>query len=397
MDNIVLIVLDSVRRDFFHKNMTSAPAELRKDFVDFKKCSSIYTSTFASHYTMFFGDYLNKAKNDSFPAQLKKFGFKNRSFCNGAIITGYPLKDIVEKNLKKNRPYRETMVDDLGLFPEFNWEREMFGKVFEDYHGAADDEQRNVPEKWKGYIRDNRKNKNFIFLHFWNAHHNYGINGHIEEKITGRNFHEIGKELIRRVKNNELTEKFVKDVYSKRINELLTIYIKDLIKILKETSLYQDSLIIITADHGEGLGDIGLIYNERFFYTYQKIFRNYCKIKKRLSFLPTFKELYYKWDFHTYYHNGSHDYQRMIPLLVKFPDNEFGGQYCDRKVSLFDIFNTIDELLPGRLDIQSRHGHSLYSRLKKPDEHIQEEELSYDPAEDEEIMKKRLRELGYLD
>ena len=397
MDNIVLIVLDTVRRDFFYKNMTSAPAELRRDFVDFRKCSSIYTSTCTSHYTMFFGDYFNKAKNNSFPAQLKKIGFKTGSFCNGAIITGYPLKDIVEKGLKNNRPYRETMIDDLGLSPEFNWEKEMFGKVFEDYYGAADDEERNVPEKWKNYIHDNKENKNFIFLHFWNAHYTYGINRHIEKEITGQDYKEIGKELIRRVKNNELTEKFVKDVYSKRINELLTIYIKDLLKILKESNVYQGSRILRTSDHGEGLGDIGLAYIERLFCAYKKISRNYCKIKKRFSFLPSFKKLYYKWDFQTYYHNENHDHQRMVPLLVKFPNNEFGGQYCDKKVSLFDIFNTIDELLAGKLDIQSKHGHSLYLRLKRPNEYTQEEELDYDLAADEEIMKKRLRELGYIE
>lgn len=365
MENIILIVVDSVKRDFFYPNMGDDFTELRRDFVDFRNCHSIYTATWASHYTIFFGDYINKSKNESFPAQLKKLGFKTRSFCNGAIVTGYPLKEIEEEGIKNIRPFRDEMINDLGIEPEFDWKKEMLGRIFEDYYGTADDEDRNVPEKWKEYIYKNKLEKNFIFLHFWKAHHNYGINEFLGNDIEGEEYRVIGRELIEKVKNGELTEGFVKDVYSKRINELINIYLKDLINILKENEMYDDSLILITADHGEGLGDIGKDYNEMVFNAYKTIFRYYSSLRRRFRFLPEMKKRYYKWDFETFYHNGDHELQKRIPLLVKFPNNEFGGVKYDEKVTLFDIIHTIDDLLDNRLDIKKNYGSSLYSLLAR--------------------------------
>ena len=66
MKNVILIVLDSARGDLFEKQMKHAPQELKKDFVKFTNCRSIYSTTFLSHYAMFFGDNFNKRKQPCF-------------------------------------------------------------------------------------------------------------------------------------------------------------------------------------------------------------------------------------------------------------------------------------------------------------------------------------------
>lgn len=363
MRNIILIVLDAVRRDFFYRNINDDFSELRKEFVDFRNCHSIYTVTTASLYTILFGDYLNKSENESFPAQLKKLGFKTRSFCNCAIVSGYPLKEIVEEHIKNNRPFRDKIIEDLGIEPEFDWKKEMLGSSIEDHRGAADDEDKNVPRMWKHYLHTNRQEKNFIFLHFWKAHALYGINQYLENDIEGKNYADTGKELIRRIKSGELTEDFVKDVYSRRINELINIYLKDLVNLLKENEMYEDSLIIITADHGEGLGDIGKDRNETLSSAYKTIFGYYGSLRGRIAFLPRMREISYKWDYHTFFHAGNHELLRKIPLLVKFPNNEFGGTSYDENVTLFDVIHTIDDLTGNKLDIKRDYGSSLYSLL----------------------------------
>jgi hypothetical protein len=38
------------------------------------------------------------------------------------------------------------------------------------------------------------------------------------------------------------------------------------------------------------------------------------------------KSLYYKLDFNAFYHSGNHELQKEIPLLIKFPNSEFGGK-----------------------------------------------------------------------
>lgn len=359
--------MDSVRRDFFYnilQNIYDDFSELKDDFVKFTNCHSIYTETCTSHYTIFYGDYFNKSKNDNFPAQLKKLGFIPRSFCNGAIVVSYPAKDIVEKEIMNYRPFRDKIINDLGIEPEFNWKKRMFGQRFEDFFGAADDEERNIPKKWKNYIKINRDNNNFIFLHFWNTHAIYGINEYLEDKIVGKNYIDIGKELISRIKNGDLTLDFVRDIYSKRINELISIYIKDLINILKENGIYDDSVIIITADHGEGLGEVGENYNEIFINLYETIFKYYNLLRGKLESLPKIdRKYYFKWDHNTFYH-GIHKCQKKIPLLIKFPNNEFGGKSIEAKVTLFDIIHTIDDLLGNKLDIKKNYGCSLYFLLK---------------------------------
>lgn len=159
MRNIFLIVLDSVRRDFFLNKNKKYVNELETDFVEFVNCESIYTTTCISHYTIFFGDYWAKARNNNFPAQIKSLGFQTRSFCNGAIITGYPLKHILEPNLLNCLPFREDIIKDLGIVPEYSWNRKLFGSKFKDYNGAADDEKLEIPKGWKNYIRNNYDKK----------------------------------------------------------------------------------------------------------------------------------------------------------------------------------------------------------------------------------------------
>lgn len=371
MKNIFLLVLDSVRRDFFFDSFLSQLNELKNDFVQFTNCHSIYTSTCLSHYTIFFGDYFGKARNQNFPAQLKNFGYKSRSFCNGAIIRLYPLKGNLEPSLNNKLPYRNDIIRDLGIEPAFNWNRELFGSKFEDYTECADDEKNKISEKWKKYIIDNKERKNIIFLHFWNTHHNYNINEYLKAKIEGENIKEIGQNLLAKIINKEITEKFVKKVYSTRIYEILSTYIKDLIKLLKENNIYTDSLIIITSDHGEGLGDIGFHFTKRLHKFYDKIknfiLMNYNEIiQKRLRFLPKIKTFYLsKYDFFTFYHSGQFKLQKQIPLLVKFPNNEFGGKFYDNKVSLFDIIHTVNNLIDKKIKIGNFYGHSLYSLLKE--------------------------------
>ncbi len=173
--------------------------------------------------------------------------------------------------------------------------------------------------------------------------------------------------MIRRIKNGDLTLDFVRIIYSKRINELVSIYIKDLINILKENGIYEDSIIIITADHGEGLGDIGENYNEILINLYETLFKYYNLLRRKLQFLPKIgRRYYFKWDVNTFYH-GVHDSQKEIPLLIKFPKNEFGGKEIEMKVSLFDIIHTIDDFLDNKLDIKKDYGCSLYSLLKLGD------------------------------
>jgi hypothetical protein len=73
---------------------------------------------------------------------------------------------------------------------------------------------------------------------------------------------------------------------------------------LKEMELYDQALIIVTADHGESLQDHG-----------------------------------------EYGHRNVYDENARVPLLIKFPDGAFAGQRFASQVSLADIYPTVAEAL----------------------------------------------------
>lgn len=363
MKNIIFVVLDSVRKDYFYHLFKNVSGELKEDFVNFSNCNSIYTFTFNAHYAIFFGDYIFSAKNNSFPSQLKKLGFNTRSFCNAAIISDYPLRNIIQENLEIRKPFRDEIIYDLGLKPEFNWKEEIIAINVKDYIGTADDEERNIPAKWKNFIIKNKKENNFLFLHFWNTHHNYKINEFLENKIDGMTCSDIGKELLKRIDKKLLTEKFVKEIYSKRIIEIINIYIKDLIKVLKDNGIYNNSLIFITGDHGEGLGDLGRNYPRKLYNIFHWFYIKYVFLKKKYSFLPEIKRINCKWDHCTFFHGEDYELQREVPLLVKFSNNEFGGINYINEVSFFDIIHTVNHIIDNKLVIKNNQGSSLYYLL----------------------------------
>jgi arylsulfatase A-like enzyme/Tfp pilus assembly protein PilF len=91
---------------------------------------------------------------------------------------------------------------------------------------------------------------------------------------------------------------------------------------LKARSEYDDSLIILTADHGEGLGEHGEETHGIFLY----------------------------------------DSTLHVPLIVKLPHNKQSGRVIDAQVSTLDIFPTILEAVPAQSS--QGEGISLLSLLK---------------------------------
>lgn len=361
LENIFLIVLDSVRRDYFSERLVNRLDELKSDFVNFENCFSIYTSTFLSHYTIFYGDYISSSETESFPFQLKKLGYNVKSYCNGAVILGYPLK--MNPN-RKNTPLRSEIIENWGIETPYEWQRELFGNRLNDYYGAADDEDNKVPKKWVNFLNENNSKRNYLFLHFWKTHHNYGINDFLTDDIVGKNYLELAKKLIKKIIDKDLTVKTVKKVYYKKIEEVMDKYIQVLLQILKINGIYDDSLIIITSDHGEGLGDIGKYYNKKLFFLYDNFIRIYDFFRRRYRKLPDLKrKLNCMWERHTFFHNGDYKLQREIPLLVKFPKNQYGGVKYSERVTLFDIIHTLNDLLDNTIDVRNSNGTSLYALL----------------------------------
>jgi hypothetical protein len=178
---------------------------------------------------MFFGDFFGRSENDSLPRQLKKLGFAVRSFCNGDIFMRYPMNDSNYEHENFTRLSREEMILDLGTTPQFDWRADRYWETFNAYYGSADDVDRQMPEKWRDYLQTEVNDNSFIFLHFWMAHHPYGMGS-----LVGQNYGAIGKDLISRLERGEMSCGFVKNIYLQRVYDIINIHLRNLISVLKE-------------------------------------------------------------------------------------------------------------------------------------------------------------------
>lgn len=356
MTNIILIVLDSVRRDYFSSLVTNF-SDLKKDFVEFSECKSIYTETPRSFYTIFYGDYFNTASHKNFFSQLKESGYSIKSFCNGGVVLLYPLLENIEEQIQANRPFRDEIINDLEINTEFEWKLPLFGNAFTTYYGAADDEERDVPKKWKHYLNTIKPDGNVIFFHFWRTHHNYDLNEILAEPIEGDNYRDLGQNLINQIKDHKIRLSYVQNQYRNKIQSTYNDYILKIFNLLKRKGIYDDSIIIITADHGEGLGDIG---SEGILFSLQnKIFSSIQNNFKNEKILACLSPPINKWDMTTFFHAGGYELQKEVPLWIKFPNNEFSGHKYVKPVSVFDIIHTINDELGYIMDLNVKRGTSL--------------------------------------
>jgi len=111
------------------------------------------------------------------------------------------------------------------------------------------------------------------------------------------------RDMIRRVKSDE-DRKYLIDLYDGEIyyNDYC---IGEIIQYLIENQLYENSLLIFLGDHGESLGEHGIFSHGHM--PYEQIIR--------------------------------------VPLIVKFPHQEYGGLVIDQLVSLMDIFPSISDYM----------------------------------------------------
>jgi len=199
-----------------------------------------------------------------------------------------------------------------------------FGQGFETY---ADDRQpgqawkngfrRRMPQL-REYIYKRKLDRFFLFFHTFDTHGPYVVEDEYTEALAGtapvvpEGADAFGdpSEYIRTIGCHRY---LVPEQYG-TLAELIDTYdgtirfvddqVGKLIAFLEENDLFDDSLIIVTSDHGE-------------------------------SFM----------DHHLYVGHGLTLYEEevRVPLIVKFPGGQFAGERCDDVVRLIDLYPTICE------------------------------------------------------
>ena len=338
--NILLIVMDTVRAD--HLSCYGYPMKTTPFLEKMAEESAIFNNAFAtapwtlpSHATLFTGLYLSLHNTHgehfwldnsyrTLAEMLYDNGYQTISFSNNDYITSYHnLVQGFERSWYKGRWTDDmTLLQSLGnsVVSTFSWfwyriQDNILVKIMKnpvsirDYPNAA--VTNKAISEWLDHGRDESR-PFFIFINYMDAHLPYNPNDETARLFFSEEELEASYRQELRFPPIEHCLDMSKGGYTKAdIRIIKTLYdaciryldseLEKLFKKLINLGRYDDTLIIITSDHGEYLGT-----------------------RNRLA-----------------HGLGLHEELLHVPLIIRYPKLFEGGTRYDTLVSLIDIPETI--------------------------------------------------------
>jgi arylsulfatase A-like enzyme len=288
--NIILINIDGFRRDKI--DLCPTLKELTEQSYYFSNVSTVAPYTFASLHSVFSGTYPSRNGVNSYYSSPK---FKKNE-----------IKTLPEL-LKKDGYYTSCDVISKLVIPNIG---------FDDWN-IFDEETVDFISRHTDFIkRLAKKEKFFLFLHYTDMHK------HLVRKIVSKYKQESNDdEYFSSQKENNT-----------RFNALLPScddYVSAIIQILKDTKIYDKTVLIFFSDHGTSIGE-----------------------KKGEKFYGVYV----------------YDYTVNVFCILKIPNHE--PKIIENQCSTIDIFPTIAEIIkqPLEHEFSKIQGKSLFSLIENPSE-----------------------------
>ncbi len=286
--NVIIIAVDTLRADHlgcygYPRNTSPNIDRFARDGIKFTSCytpSPLTTPAFASMLSSL-PPFKHGAKRNGMSVfdhiKLLPQFLKKRGYHSGAFVANWTLK---KKLTHLDRGFDTYM----EVFTKRRW----FGAM------SAEGEAPDINKAAFKWLYQNRQRKFFLWVHYTEPHEPYLYHAEFDHGY----------------------DKVIPEIYPKgsdfnRIRKYDTEvgfddhHIGELLQRIKDYGLYEDSLIIFLADHGESFGE------------------------------------------HGYYGHGRRLYNSClhVPLIVKLPGNTEAGSEVHQNVSLLDIAPTILNLL----------------------------------------------------
>jgi len=318
---IVLVCLDTLRADRlsimgYHRQTDPVLRELARTAVVFDNVGAQATQTLLSHKSLFTGRY---------PLSLlaQATGSDMGALCRVEHATEF----LVETFRGLQSPSLVTGISARGYrtaaFVDGGWMAREFGfdQGFDVYNDAAGGLRRTLPRTLR-WIRRHRDEPFFVFLHSYDVHCPYACREPFDSMFCATHPQHVdlagrcGKTHFRVDELSPVDLQAVNDHYDGGVASA-DAFVGELVRQLKELGVYDRTLLIITSDHGESLGEHDQIG-----------------------------------------HGSFHVDQLAIPLIVKFPKAmQIPGQRIDTAVALLDVLPTVYEVcgipIPEGLDGRS--------------------------------------------
>ena len=282
--NVIIIAVDTLRADHlgcygYPRNTSPNIDQFAKDGVKFIHCytpSPLTTPAFASMLSSL-SPHKHGAKRNGMSVfnriKILPQYLKNHGYYSGAFISNYTLKKDLTRLNRGFDTYTEVLDKKrwLNLF-------------------LSEGDAKDVSKKASKWLYHNSKRKFFLWVHYTSPHEPY-----VYHKQFDKGYEEVDASVYPEGSHFKKIRKYDTEIgYDDH-------YIGQLINKIKELGLYDDSLIIFMADHGESFGE-----------------HNYFTHGRKL------------------YNSSLH-----VPLVVKLPTNKSANAVVERNVSLLDIAPTI--------------------------------------------------------
>jgi arylsulfatase A-like enzyme len=329
--NVVVLLIDALRADHltsygYARPTTSNIDRLAEDSVLFSQAISPGTFTKTSITSLFTG--LDPHHHGVFRGARRDTPDRITSDTLGAEYTtlAEAMSDsgLLSVAWVENEQLRAFMGFDQG-FARYN-----------DQPGSIQQINKRV-QRWLSGFADGCQF--FAYIHYIDLHDPYRprppfdtMYGSFSDVYAGLDLHEYANwgRIIREVREGE------KSLTADDVAQLKAYYdgmltfvdreIGELLGALKEDGLYDDTVIVVTSDHGDGFMEHGFISHSTT--PYEELVR--------------------------------------VPLIVKFPNSRHAGRRIDRQVRLVDLAPTLVDLVGGD-PLQGIDGVSLLSLLSKGD------------------------------
>ena len=229
--NIIYLVVDSMRYDMLDKDIMPYTWEFSKNAIVFKNHYSGGNTTRFGIFSMFYGIYgnywfkmLGERRSPLFIDVLKKLNYNTGIFAT-AKLTFPEFTNTCFVNISKNDIY-----DELEGKTLYEKDSNLCNKVIEYINS----------KKNKGYF--------FVFAFFDSPHGAYDYPKELEKfkPSYGVNLFKLNRENIKPLFNKYKNSVHFEDHLIKKI-----------IEAVKDSGLYKNTIIVITADHGEAFLERG--------------------------------------------------------------------------------------------------------------------------------------------
>jgi arylsulfatase A-like enzyme len=319
--NIILISMDTLRPDHlgcygYGHDTSPAIDEFSEDAALFKNVYSTTSWTLPAHVSLLTA--LNCSSHKVY------FPFQRMD----------PQNITLADMLRSNGYYTASFTGGGYLSPSYG-----FAKGFDTYHsmrlgGDTDvrlDEAERLSKTVCQWLENNAEKAFFLFLHTYQPHDPYANLSEFGrffladdakwDQVKMETLFGAGGRFDTHLPEDEIQN--VVALYDGEIRYMDETYIRPILKKMKELELYDDSLIILTSDHGEE------------FYEHE-----------------------------SWLHDHSiYDESVKIPLIMKFPNSEHEGTTVDQIVRITDIMPTILDALGIKSSSVKMDGESLLPLL----------------------------------